>query len=95
MTGAMIASAVAAVAGAGASAYGAHEQRKEAKKQRRLLEKQQAEDKAAALKERREKIDALREGGIGMTTGRRTMISGSELGLTAQSNMDGINNQLG
>ena len=97
-TGAIIASAVGAIAGAasaGASAYGAHEQRKEAKKQRKLIEQQQAQEKAAALEERKRKIDALREGGVGLSMGRRTLLSGSELGMTQQSNMDGINTQLG
>lgn len=97
-TGAIIAGIVSAVAGAasaGMSAHAAHEQRKEAKKQRRLLEQQQAQEKAAALEERRHKIDALREGGVGLVTGRRTLLSGSELGATSQSNMDGIKSNLG
>lgn len=86
---------VAAGASAGASAYGAHEQRKEAKKQSRLIKEQQAAEKAQALEERKKKIDALREGGVGLAMGRRTLLSGSELGMTSQSNMDGINQQLG
>ena len=90
-----IAGLVAGLASAGASAHAAHEQRKEAKKQRRLIEEQQAQEKAAALEERKRKIDALREGGVGLAMGRRTLLSGSELGMTQQSNMDGIKTQLG
>lgn len=86
---------VAGVASAGASAYAAHEQHKEEKKQRKLIQDQQAQEKAAALEERKRKIDALREGGVGLAMGRRTLLSGSELGMTQQSNMDGINTQLG
>lgn len=86
---------IAGAAGAGASAYGAHEQRKEARKQSRLIKQQQEQERQQALEERRKKIDALRESGIGLTTGRNTLLSGSELGMTSQSNMDGINSQLG
>ena len=94
-TGIAVAGLVAGLASAGASAHAAHEQRKEAKKQRRLVEEQQAQEKAAALEERKRKIDALREGGVGLAMGRRTLLSGSELGMTQQSNMDGIKTQLG
>lgn len=94
-TGLAVAGLVAGLASAGASAKAAHDQRKEAKKQRKLLEEQQAQEKAAALEERKKKIDALREGGVGLAMGRRTLLSGSELGLTEQSNMDGIKQQLG
>jgi hypothetical protein len=94
-TGIAVAGLVAGLASAGASAHAAHEQRKEAKKQRRLIEEQQAQEKAAALEERKKKIDALREGGVGLAMGRRTLLSGSELGMTQQSNMDGIKTQLG
>lgn len=94
-TGIAVAGLVAGLASAGASAHAAHEQRKEAKKQRRLIEEQQAQEKAAALEERKRKIDALREGGVGLAMGRRTLLSGSELGMTQQSNMDGIKTQLG
>lgn len=86
---------VAGAASAGASAYGAHKQNQEAKRQRRDIRKQQEEEKAQALAQRKAKIDALRESGVGMITGRRTLLSGSELGMTAQTNMDGINQQLG
>lgn len=85
----------AGAASAGSSAYSAHKQRQEAKAQRRELRKQQEAEKQQALAERKAKIDALREGGMGMTTGRRTLLTGSELGMTSQSQMDGINNQLG
>ena len=95
-TGLAVAGLVAGLASAGASAKAAHDQRKEAKKQRKLLEEQQAQEKAAAFEERKRKIDALRESGVGLTQmGRRTMLAGSELGLTEQSNMDGIKQQLG
>lgn len=94
-TGAAIVAAAAGLAGAGASAYGAHKQRQEAREQRRELRKQQEEEKRQALADRKAKIDALREGGIGLTTGRRTLLTGSELGMTSQSQMDGINNKLG
>ena len=90
-----IGSLIAGVAGAGASAYGAYEQRKEARKQSRVIKQQQEEARQQALEDRKRKIDALREGGAGLTTGRRTLLAGSELGMTSQSNMDGINNQLG
>lgn len=87
---------VAGTASAGASAKAAHDQRKEAKAQRRDLRKQQEEEKAQALAARKEKIDALRESGVGMTTlGRRSLLSGSELGMTSQTNIDGIKQQLG
>lgn len=94
-TGAAVVGLVAGLASAGASAKAAHDQRKEAKAQRREIRKQQEEEKAQALAQRKAKIDALRESGVGMTTGRRTLLSGSELGMTAQSNMDGMNQQLG
>ena len=94
-TGAAIAGLVIGAASAGVSAHAAHEQRKEEKKQRKLIQDQQAQEKAAALEERKRKIDALREGGVGLAMGRRTLLSGSELGMTQQSSMDGINTQLG
>lgn len=94
-TALVVGALAAGAASAGASAKAAHDQRKEAKAQRRDLRKQQEEEKAQALAARKEKIDALRESGMGLTTGRRTLLSGSELGMTAQTNMDGINNQLG
>lgn len=94
-TGIAVAGLVAGLASAGASAHAAHEQHKEEKKQRKLIQDQQAQEKAAALEERKRKIDALREGGVGLAMGRRTLLSGSELGMTQQSNMDGIKTQLG
>lgn len=95
-TALVVGALVGGAASAGASAHAAHEQRKEAKKQRKLVEKQQAAEKAQALEERKRKIDALRESGVGLTAmGRRSMLSGSELGMTQESNMEGIKQQLG
>lgn len=94
-TGAAIAGLVIGAASAGVSAHAAHEQRKEAKRQSRMIRDQQEQEKSAALEERKKKIDALREGGVGLAMGRRTLLSGSELGMTQQSSMDGINTQLG
>lgn len=94
-TGFEIGALAIGLAGAATGAKGAYDQKKAADRQARLIKKQQEAEKEQALEERRKKIDALRESGVGLTTGRRTLLAGSELGMTSQSNMDGINNQLG
>lgn len=73
---------VASAASAGTSAYNAHKQRGEAKKQAKLQQAEINAQKKQALEERRRKIDAMREGALGMTGGRRTLLSGSEMGVS-------------
>lgn len=96
---AAIGSLVLGGASAGASAYSSHKQRSAARKAQKEQDKLIAEQKAQALAERKQKIDALREsGGVGLIAGRRTLVSGSETGLGTTGGMTagtGLNTKLG
>lgn len=98
-TGFEIAALATAAVGVGSSSYSAHKQRSATRKAQREQEKLIAEQKAQALEERKNKIDALRKsGGVGLIAGRRTLVSGSETGLGATGGMTantGLNTKLG
>lgn len=78
---------VLSAVGTGVSAVSAIDQRKRAKAAAAKLKSEQDAENAAALKERKSQIDTLRESALGLSSGRRTLLSGSETGQSASGGM--------
>ena len=72
--------------GTGVSAVNAIDTRNKAKEAAKKARTAQQEQEATALKERKTQIDALRESALGLSAGRRTLLSGSETGGGMLSN---------
>jgi uncharacterized protein HemX len=79
LAGGLILSAI----GTGVSTINAIDQNKRAKATRKAQKAAQEEADTAALNERKQQIDQLRDSALGMTAGRRTLLSGSETGRTS------------